>query len=354
MTASQTQQNTIRTQFQPRLRAEKTTLTAQVGYQPDIQAAVSNLDKAISRLATIKSYVWDLLDFETKSRTADAATIATYTARFDTKIRSINRVADEIVVPPNLIGSTFSTDLSYIINALGDRKSKSYVDLSTGYSIEDASGHIWKKDSYVNSGTLAQYSTLGVATGKSTEVSRSLRLDALNGNAINFTIHPGTAAQESFTGGVLSTTGLNIVDSWIYASLGTTEGRSRAEAALKSALTVIDIQSSAFNGALIRAQFDLGMAEIAAAGANTKISALNQAMLLSLQDVSNASRREKDASDLAITHQKTLLQAYQSLFDTAVMGAKNKAISVSKINNRFNDTTHTGGPLTGRLLSVQA
>lgn len=341
------QQNTIRAQFRPRLNSEKIIATRETGFQPATQDAVSNLENVISRLGTIRGYVWDLLDFKTRSQTVDAATIDTYAARFDTTIRSLNTVADEVVVPPNLIGSTFATDLSYIINSLGDRKSTSYVDLSTGYSIQDAVGNVWKKDSYANSGTLAQYTSTDVATGKKAEVSASIRLDSISGNLVDFTINPGTASEESFLGGTLSTTGLDVADSWLYASLSTTDGRARAEAALKSALTMIAIESAAFNGALARAKFDLGMAEIASAGATTNISSLNQARLLAMQEVSFTSNRESEASAIAVTRHQTLLQAYQYMFDSAIIGNKSNEMALS--TNKTNDTTRTGG-----LLSIKA
>ncbi len=312
----------IQSGFQRQINSEYSTRAKWNLLQPDIQVAVANLENILSRIDTIRSGVWNLLSLETNARTGDADSIAGFAAKFDAIIRSLNSTANQNVTPPNLIGSVFANDLSYsyIQNDLRDLVSTSHVDLSTGYYIVDSGGNTWRKKNSATDGTLVQYNSLGVETGKSVEVTRQLRLDDLNGSAIDFTILPGTASEESFTGATLFTNGLNVLDSWAYDGLATTSGRSRAESSLKSAMVMIDIQRAAFAGALVRAKFDLELAQDISNGATNRISSLNQMNLVALQEIADTATGENLAASAAATSNLILLQAYRNMFNTGMIG----------------------------------
>ena len=72
-------------------------------------------------------------------------------------------------------------------------------------------GNKWAKNNVATDGALLQYTSADVLTGISAEVTRSLRLDALSGDTVGFTINQGTASEESFVGATLTTTGLNVL-----------------------------------------------------------------------------------------------------------------------------------------------
>lgn len=313
-------QSRVQTNFQLESRPDSLSRAKLGAVQPDTQAAIAYLKDVVSRIDAIRTNVWKMLSLETNARTGDANSIAGYAGDFDAVIRSLNGIANQNVAPPNLLGSVFANDLSYIKDIVGNRSSISHVDLSSGYYIVDSGGNTWKKNNSATDGTLVQYNALGAATGKSVEVTRQLRLDSLNAGTIGFTILPGTASEESFTGATLFTNGLNILDSWAYDGLATASGRSRAESSLKSAMAVIDVQSAAFKGALARAEFDLGLTQVAADGATGKISSLDQRKLLDLKEIEDAATRESRAAAAAATGNLIRLRAYRKMFDASRIG----------------------------------
>ncbi|MDA1090035.1 MAG: hypothetical protein O3A85_06965 [Proteobacteria bacterium] len=316
--------------------SHKTSAQQRVGAQwealrPNIDSAVSYLQDLKSRVEEIKVYVRKLADLENRARTGTASQIAQYVFQFDDTLRKLNQAANATSQRPNLIGGTFANDYSYINDITNGQASFAYNDLSSNYTIVDSGGNTWAKSTSTdrivingnrvadnsNTSSLVQYDSSGNATGISAVITQDLQLDSLSGNSIGFT---QISTSTSFTGATLSTSGLNILDSWAYAGLATSAGRARAASAIESALTTVNAKIQVYGSALSRATFDSGFAEIYAAGTNGRISTLNRQQLLAMQESSQAAVRNIQAGNFAINRNSGLRASYMALLKTGSPG----------------------------------
>jgi len=306
--------------FNPQISAANTTGNDWVELKPGINAAASRLDVLISRVHTIRDKVSTLLNLNGDAASANAADLAQQVISFDSAVRDLNALANFTTQNPNLVGTTYDVDIAYYSNPELDVTRVTHRDLSSGYTLTESGGNYWAKDDISTDLTLLQYDATGVATGKSAVVNQELRLDSLSGSTVAFTIHAGTAAEESFTGATLATNGLGIVDSWAYGGLATSDGRALAETTLRTALSTLDSNLASLNGALAQARFDSGIAEVNAEGSASIISSVNDRQLLALQEHSDTANNADLALASAIGRNYGLRNAYLNLLGVGSTG----------------------------------
>lgn len=313
-------QTLTRSTYAPQISAANRSGTQWVELKPSINAAASQLDVLISRVRTIRDKVSTLLTINSAAATANSTDLAQDVILFDAAIRDLNGLANFTSQNPNLVGTDYDVNIAYFSNPDLDVTRVVHRDLSSGYTLTESGGNYWAKDDISTDLVLLQYDSSGVATGKSAVVNQELRLDSLSGSTIAFTIHAGTASEESFTGATLATNGLGIVDAWAYEGLATSNGRALAETALRSALSTLDSNLASLNGALAQARFDYGIAEVNAEGSGSKISAVNQRQLLALQEHTDTATNANLALAVAVSRNIGLRNSYLNLLGISDTG----------------------------------
>jgi len=300
--------------------------------RPTIDEAAGHLEDLIARAEVIKGYVRKLGDLENRARTGSASQIAEFVVDFDKTLRSLNAAANATSQDPNLIGGTFSNSYAYLNDISGGEGTFPYNDLSSNYSIVDSGGNIWAKSTttermvingvWIEGGSddsvLTQYDSSGTATGKSAIITQDLQFNSLSGSTLSFT---QLSTSTTYAASTLSSTGLNILDSWAYAGLATSAGRARAATTIDAALTTVNAKIQGYESALTRANFDRGFAEVHATGANGRISNINSQQLLTLQEQSQATVRNNEATNFAINRNTGLRESYMALLKTGSTGS---------------------------------
>lgn len=314
------EQAVTRSNFVPQADGEPHSASEWAELRPSINAAADRLDILIGRTEAIRDTVSTLLSINANAASADADALEQYVKLFNYSASSLNSLANSTSQIPNLIGTDYDVDIAYFSNPDLDVASITHRDLSSGYIITESGGKYWTKDDTSTDVTLLQYDSSGVETGKSAIINQELRLDSLSGSNISFTIHTGTASEESFTGATLSTNGLGILDAWAYEGLATSDGRASAESDLRAALKTLDSNLASLNGALTQAKFDSGIAEVKARGSANKLSDLNQRQLLALQELTTKSTNTDLALASAISRNSVLRNGYLTLLGGGSQG----------------------------------
>jgi len=302
--------------YSPQISAANRIGNDWVELKPSINAAASRLDVLISRVQDIRNKVSTLLTINGNAASHSGAELTQDALLFDAAVRGLNGLANYTAENPNLVGTDYDVDIAYYSNPDLDVTRVTHRDLSSGYTLTESGGNYWAKDDISTDLVLLQYDSTGVATGKSAIVNQELRLDSLSGATVGFTIHAGTASEESFTGATLTTNGLGIVDSWAYEGLATSDGRALAETTLRSALSTLDSNLASLKGALAQARFDYGIAEVKAEGSGSIISAANQRQLLAQQELTTAASNTDLALASSISRNIGLRNAYLNLLGT--------------------------------------
>lgn len=303
----------IQSTYNPQVSTANSSGSKWVELKPAINTAASQLDVLISRVQSLRAKVSTMLNINGDAASASADDLSQLVISFDDAGRDLNALANFTTQVPNLVGTDYDVNIAYYSNPELDVTRVVHRDLSSGYTLTESGGNYWAKDDISTDLVLLQYDQAGTATGKSAVVNQELRLDSLSGSTIAFTIHAGTAAEESFSGATLTTSGLGYLDAWAYDGLATSDGRARAESVLRSALTTLDSNLASLKGALAQARFDFGIAEVNAEGAGSKISAVNQKQLLALQEHTTDDNNTDLALATAISRANSLRSSYLNL-----------------------------------------
>ena len=231
------EQAIARSNFVPQLDSEPYSANKWAELRPNINAAADQLGTLVDRVQDIRDKVSTLLSINAYAASADSDALEQYVKLFNSATQSINNLANSTIQVPNLVGTDYDVDIAYFSNPELDVAAISHRDLSSGYVITESGGNYWAKDDTSTDVTLLQYDSSGAETGKSAIINQELRLDSYSGSTIGFTIHAGTASEESFTSATIATNGLGILDAWGYDGLATSTGRANAESDLRSAAT---------------------------------------------------------------------------------------------------------------------
>jgi hypothetical protein len=274
----------------------------------ELEAAVSFLSEAVGRSKRVQKYANDMITQAYSARNGDSTSATTYASLFDSLNRSLQSEAGSSSQNPNLLGSVTQRSYTYTIDISGATETVTRFSLASDYEIVDNTGATWKKKSDSPS-ILRQYDSSGAPTGLYGNVTTGLRLDSKSGSSINFTYLPGTGDEQSFSG-TLTTSGLDILDSWLYEGLATTAGRTRALSDVHAAKGTIDAQVARLEGALATAKFYRDSAGINAVALKTEADSQLLARSEALKLLADEQSRQLKVQQTAVNNSALVRKQY--------------------------------------------
>ena len=294
--------------------------------QEDIKDAVVFLDKVVKRLETIRGHLDDMLSTAFKARDGDTHSAWTYPIKFDVSLRGLIATAEDQGGNPNLLGSAQHRSFTYKSNDIGETETVSRSFLGSDYYITDSTGKIWTRDR--SSFLLRQRdATTGAKTGEFAALTGGLRLDSLSGSAITFTTAPDTTDSTTYTG-TLSTSGLDVLDAWLYGNLESSADRQRAEDDLHSAKNTVDLHLARLRSALATARFYESQSNVKLSAFSDLIDDKTTAHLLELQEVEDGNAQRNSLNTLIINAHRANSALYKKMFS----GTPADALSQTRIN----------------------
>lgn len=283
----------------------------------DLSDAEQYLAALVSKVTTLSSYVSDLNTTAYSARNA-SADIEKYGARytFDSKLRQLNNVANNQSITPNIVGSQATSSFSYETDIYGATDTLDHQFLGSDYYIIDSGGKRWEVEK-TNQLILQQRDTDWSLTGKKADLTTGIQLDSYDTStkAISFTIQPGTS-EELAVSGTLYTSGLEILNSWIYEGLTTTTGRTNALNDLHEAQAQVDVYLALYKAAQAKAGFHDDRAASAITGLSSKVDSLTASQLLALQEVENEGQFIDGINQSLVNARAALRVEYYNLLKT--------------------------------------
>jgi len=260
----------------------------------DLWDSVNFIQEAVTRTESIASRLESMSLTAYTAKNGDTHSSWTYPIQFDVQLRGINSTAIDSRKTPNLL-STNDSNYTYIKNIYGATETVDREFLGTSYTITDSGGDIWVRDR--NSNILRQWDgNTYTKTGKFAALTGGIRLDSIVGTSVTFTINYNSTDALQFTG-TLSTSGLGVLDAWLYEDLTTAAGRTRALADVHEAQAQIDAHTARLKGELAIANYHLGRSQVQIGANRDLVDAATASHLLKLQEVeqSNATQNAYNA-----------------------------------------------------------
>jgi len=233
----------------------------------DIDNARAEVVDARNRAKGVLRFVNDMIRNvnKTEEHSGDSGFFATgYAATFDSQLRSIeSKVNDSRTANMNLLGK-FEPDFTFNVGAHGTTATVGGQYIGNDYYIIDSNNNRWQPDKTAK--ILKQYSEYPDSpTSKAGNFATGLQLDSILGDAITFTVGPDTASPEQFTG-TLYRSGTDVMDSWFYDGLSTSDGRTRALADLADAKEALTLEVNRYNTSLTTTEFYASMVDASIKG----------------------------------------------------------------------------------------
>lgn len=252
----------------------------------DIDNARAEIVDARNRAKGVLRFVNDMIRNvnKTEKNSVNSGFFATgYAATFDSQLRSIeSKVNDSRTGSMNLLG-TFKPDFTFNVGIRGNTATVGGQYIGNEYYIIDSNNNRWQPDKTAK--ILKQYSVYPDSpTSKAGNFATGLQLDSISGNAITFTVGPGTASPEQFTG-TLYRSGTDIMDSWYYDGLSTSTGRTRALSDLANAKEALTLEVNRYNTSLTTTEFYASMVDASIKGYRSET---NELLIKQARDVQEA------------------------------------------------------------------
>jgi hypothetical protein len=270
---------------------------------------VNFISEAVTRAESMQSKLEDMSGTAYSAKYGDATSSWTYPIQFDVKLRGINSQAIDSTKSPNLLGPNDS-NYTYITNTYGATDTVSRQFLGTDYTITDTGGNIWVRD---RSGfILRQYDASYVETGNYAALTGGIRLDTISGSTVTFTINYNSTSAQQFTG-TLATSGLGLLDAWLYDDLKTSAGRDRALTDVHQAQAEVNAAAAQLKGKLAMAQYNLGRASLNVTTSLDAIDATTKSHMLQLQKVEAANGQQNALSTMIVNGANNTRNEYLNL-----------------------------------------
>ncbi len=145
--------------------------------------------------------------------------------------------------------------------------------------------------------------------------------------AITFTTAPDTTDATTYTG-TLSTSGLDILDAWLYGDLESAANQQRAEDDLHSAKNTVDLHLARLKGALATAQFYESQSNVQLDAFAGLIDGKTTAHLLKLQEAESGNTQQNSLNTMIINAHRANSALYLKMFS----GTPADALSQTRVN----------------------
>ena len=279
--------------------------------------------KAQSILASIDNMITAVNKAEQNSDESYSAKV--YAASFDAYLSGLDSTAKSSSVQPNLLG-TAKAELTYRASINGTTTTINSAFLGSDYYIIDDEGKYWALDRSAK--TLKRYdeypddptSTVG-------NFQTGIQLDSLSGDSITFTIGQDTADPQTFSGTVYRK-GLEILDSWAYDGLATSDGRTRALADLKAAKAAIELEVRRYQIAFTTSDFYEKVANEAIVGLRKKTDGYMIQQAAEIQEAQDQLARDYQNATNSVAQSISMQNQYAKLLNPLF----NKSFNNSLIN----------------------
>jgi hypothetical protein len=283
-------------------------------FQADLEKVKEVVTGALERLQGIRVLVDSTIKTVNSARLdPDIATLAEgYRATFDSYLKSIRSRAESTADTPNLLGNTGERQVQVPISVHGASFAIAQSYMGASYRIEDSEGYVWAPD--YDGGLLRRYEAYpDEPTSLGGNLSQGVRLDALAGDTVTFTIAPDTAGAQTFTG-TLSGEGIGLPDAWYYDRLATAEGRDRALADAETAKSVVDAEISRYQGFFTSIEFQEKRATTVLRDLRDDSNALLLAQAKDTTAAQDEIQRQLNLLSGALAHNQAIGRQYTQMF----------------------------------------
>jgi len=285
-------------------------------FQAELEKPRGVVSGTIGRLKGMRGLIDSLIqtvgkaDLDSQSGTLSDG----YRSAFDSMLKSLRSRVDKATDSPNLLGKTGARELLIPTGLYGATQSVRQNYKGVDYKILDTSGEQWAPD-YVGN-LLRRYDSYpDDPSSVSGNLASGVRLDSLAGDDVTFTVAPGTADPQTFTG-TIDREGIGLVDAWFYENLSTQDGRDRARADLTAAKKNLDLEIHRYQGTLTAIAYYDNRAAIRLGDFRAETGALlierEREMLTSQQNF----QRQFDLATTALTRNQFALDVYKTMFAT--------------------------------------
>ncbi len=289
----------------------------------DLWDSVNFISEAITRAESIQNKLEDISLTAYSAKDGDATSSWTYPIEFDVKLRGINSQAIDSRKSPNLLGSN-NSDYTYITDVYGTTDTVSREFIGSDYTITDSGGNVWVRDR--GSFVLRQFdATTYAETGNYAALTGGIRLDSISGTSVTFTIDYNSTSAQQFTG-TLSTSGLGLLDAWLYEDLTTSTGRDRALTDVQQAQAQVQAEVARLNGELAVAQYNLDRASLKVGVSLDAIDATTRTHMLKLQEAEAASGQQNALSAMIVNGSNNTRNEYFNLLKLSYGGGLARAL----------------------------
>ena len=275
----------------------------------DLLDSVNFISEAITRAESIRNKLDAMSITAYSAQNGDATSSATYPIIFDVGLRGINSQAIDSRKSTNLLSSN-NSDYTYITNINGAPATVSREFLGADYTITDTGGNIWVRDR--GSFVLRQYDSNYVATGNYAALTGGIRLDSISGATVTFTTDYNSTSAQQFTG-TLATSGLGLLDAWLYEDLTTSSGRSRALTDVHQAQAGANVTAARLKADLAVAQYNLDYASLKVGVSLDAIDATTKAHMIKLQEAQTTNGQQNALSAMIVNGTNNTRNEYFNL-----------------------------------------
>lgn len=260
-----------------------------------IEDAIDFLDRLVGRAESIRGNLDSATRFAVLARKGTSQSFSSLARSFNGSLNALINAAESAFDSPNLIGANGTNSFSYVATDTAAIRTVAHKYLGTDYTIEDSGGDRWIRTGAFTKILVQIDPATGVKTGKKASINDGARLDSISGNSVTFTINYNTSDAEQFTG-TLSRSGLGVLDAWLYESLETTAGRTRAIDDNAAAKATLDVHLARFRAAAAEATFYLGRANNQVTAFSGLIGDLTIQQAVALQAAESVAERLNNAA----------------------------------------------------------
>lgn len=243
--------------------------------------SVNFISEAITRSESIQNKLEGMSTTAYSAKNGDSISSWTYPIKFDTGLRNINSQAIDSGNSPNLLSANDS-DYTYKANIYGVTETVNRNFLGTDYTISDTGGNVWVRE---RSGFILRQRDANTyaKTGEFASLTSGIRLDSISGTTVTFTTNYNSTAAKQFTG-TLNTSGLGVLDAWLYEDLTTSAGRTMALSDVHLAQAEVKANIARLKGELAVAQYNLNRASVYVSASLEAIDDTTRTHMLKLQE----------------------------------------------------------------------
>ena len=284
----------------------------------DIESAKNILSNMAGRVKSLRTSINNMISNVNKAeQNAEEGTGAEiYSSAFDALLKGVDDAAQRGSAQGlNLLSSTKSS-LEYKVGINGGYETVNSAYVGSSYYVVDDDGKYWALDRAAK--TLKRYDNFpDEPTNTVGNFQTGVQLDDLTGDSITFTIAPDTASPQTFSGTIYRS-GLDILDSWGYDGLTTSEGRARALEDLNTAKAALDLEIRRYEVSLSTASFYQSMADQAIDGYRDETNTLMIEQAKAIQEEQDKLSREYQVSTNSVAQALSMQNGYSKMLSSAL------------------------------------